>query len=100
MSLLAMIWNYIYNLLFDYSLKALNKPLHSRGFLLRSFHAIFFELGFMLVSIPAVMIFMGYTFLQAIALDIGFLIAVPIYTFIYNLMYDQVFPVPTTRNYS
>jgi len=93
LSLLAMLWNYLYNLGFDNALLALKRPLYPRDFGLRTLHAVLFEIGFMLVTIPAVMWWMDYSFWQALALDIAFLIMVPIYTLLYNWGYDQLFPV-------
>ena len=93
-SLLAMVWNYAYNLFFDKALIRLGKPLYPRSFRLRSIHATLFEAGLMTVTIPAVMALMGYSFWKALAMDVGFLIMVPIYTLIYNWGYDVLFPVP------
>jgi len=93
MSVLAMMWNYGYNVCFDKALKTMNRPLYPRGFKLRAIHAILFEVGFMSVSIPAVMLWLGYTFWQALALDVGFLIMVPIYAMAFNWAYDSLFPV-------
>lgn len=94
LSLVAMGWNYAYNLAFDKTLMHLGRPLYPRGFRLRVIHAALFEVGFMSVSIPAVMWWMNYALWQALALDLAFIVMVPIYTLIYNLGYDQVFPVP------
>ncbi len=95
LSLLAMVWNYAYNLAFDMSLIGLGRPLYPRGFQLRMIHAALFEVGFMAVTIPAVMRWMNYTFWQALALDATFIVMVPIYTLVYNWGYDLIFPVPT-----
>lgn len=91
-SFLAMTLNYVYNLLFDKVLLRLGKPLYPRAWRLRILHALLFEGGFILVSVPVVMASLKYTLWQALALDVGFLVAVPVYTFVYNLSYDWVFP--------
>lgn len=91
-SLVAMIWNYLYNYGFDKMLLALNYPLYPRTLLLRTTHALLFEGGLLFVTIPALMCLLNLSFLQALAVDIGFLILVPIYTLIYNWVYDIVFP--------
>ena len=93
MSLCAMGWNYFYNLGFDHLLVWLNRPLYKRGVVLRAFHALMFEVGLTTVSIPVTMIWLDYTLVQALLLDLGFLIAVPIYTMIFNFFYDYFFPV-------
>lgn len=94
-SLIAMSWNYIYNYGFDRALLALKRPLYPRGFFLRTAHALLFEGGLLFVTIPALMYFLKLTFWQALAVDVGFLILVPIYTLLYNWCYDLAFPVPT-----
>ncbi|MCG8636742.1 MAG: PACE efflux transporter, partial [Desulfobacterales bacterium] len=93
LSLAAMSWNYIYNLMFDHGLRYLGKQLYPRSFPLRIFHAVLFELGLLFVSIPAVMYFMDFSFLQALTLDLAFVILTPVFTVFYNYFYDMVFPV-------
>ena len=93
MSLCAMGWNYLYNLGFDHLLVWLDRPLYKRGVVLRAIHALMFEVGLTVVSIPVTMIWLNYTLIQALLLDLGFLIAVPIYTWIFNFFYDHFFPV-------
>lgn len=93
MSLCAMGWNYLYNLGFDHLLVWLDRPLYKRGMVLRAIHALMFEAGLTIVSIPVTMIWLNYTLVQALLLDIGFLIVVPIYTMIFNFFYDSLFPV-------
>ncbi len=88
----AMTLNYVYNLLFDKALLRLGRPLYPRGWRLRALHALLFEGGFIFVTVPVVMAWLGYTLWQALVLDVGFLVAVPVYTFVYNWLYDWVFP--------
>lgn len=95
LSLLAMGWNYVYNLAFDKALVRLGRPLYPRGLGLRTMHATLFEVGLTAVTVPLLMWWMDYSVWQALALDVGFLVTVPIYTLIYNWGYDLVFPVPT-----
>lgn len=91
-SLMAMGWNYAYNIMFDKILLYLKYPLYPRCFSIRVVHAICFKLGFMTLSIPVVMSLLRYSFLQALTLDFGFLIGIPLYTLLYNWTYDQIFP--------
>lgn len=94
MALMAMGWNYIYNYAFDNALVYLKHALYPRSFKLRCFHAVCFEIGFTLVSIPFTMIWMDFTFIRALTFDIAFTIAVLIYALIFNYAYDMIFPVP------
>ncbi|SDL30237.1 Uncharacterized membrane protein [Maridesulfovibrio ferrireducens] len=93
LSLIAMVINYIYNLAFDHSLKQLGKSVHKRSKRLRVLHSILFELVLFIFSVPIVMNFMGYTFMEAFILDIGFIIMVPVYAFFFNILYDNAFPI-------
>ncbi len=94
MSLIAMICNYGYNLLFDHALVWMGKPLYPRGIKLRLAHAVFFEIVLMGVSIPMVMWVLELNFIKALAFDLAFLMVVPVYTVFYNWSYDSVFPIP------
>lgn len=93
LSLIAMTVNYLYNLAFDHALLRLGKPVHERSARLRLLHAILFEFCLFAFSIPVVMHMLGYTFWEALLLDLGFIVLVPIYAFFFNLLYDRVFPV-------
>jgi uncharacterized membrane protein len=48
----------------------------------------------MLASIPFTMIWMRFTFTQALTMDIAFTMAALTYTLIFNYAYDMIFPVP------
>jgi len=61
MSLIAMGCNYVYNILFDHVLVWMGRPLYPRGIKLRLAHAVFFEVGLLLMSVPMVMWMMGLT---------------------------------------
>ncbi len=99
MGLLAMSINYIYNYAFDHALKHLGKPVYERSAALRGLHAVLFEVILFAISAPAIMYVLDYTFMQALLLDIGFMIAVPIYAFFFNIIYDRIFPIsaPSTE---
>lgn len=97
LSLIAMTVNYGYNLAFDHALKRLGKPIHQRSKRLRALHAILFELCLLFVSMPIIMHALGYSFTEALMLDIGFAISVPIYAFFFNLGYDRAFPITAPK---
>jgi uncharacterized membrane protein len=52
-----------------------------------------FEVGFMLASVPFTMVWMCFTFRQALTMDIVFTMAALTYTLIFNYAYDVIFPV-------
>jgi len=96
MSLIAMGWNYAYNILFDHALLRLGKPLYPRSFPLRMGHALLFELGLMFATIPVIMWWLNFSFVKALMFDLAFLVIVPIYAIIFNGLYDRIFPVGGT----
>jgi uncharacterized membrane protein len=48
----------------------------------------------MLASVPFTMVWMRFTFIQALTMDIVFTMAALTYTLIFNYAYDMIFPVP------
>ncbi|MCD6527257.1 MAG: PACE efflux transporter [Desulfuromonas sp.] len=92
LSLLAMTWNYVYNLGFDKTLRSLGRPLYPRGFRLRALHAVLFEGSLLFVSIPAMMWWLHLSLWQAVVMNLTFLLLVPVYTLGYNWLYDLFFP--------
>ncbi|MCG8565467.1 MAG: PACE efflux transporter [Desulfobacterales bacterium] len=93
-SLVAMAWNYVYNLLFDHTLIRMGRPLYPRGIKMRSLHAIVFELGLMFFTVPLVMVIMKFTFIQALLMDVGLVAGILVYTLAFNYAYDWIFPIP------
>ena len=96
LSILAMVWNYIFNLGFDKTLRFMGRSLYPRGFKLRMLHAFLFEAGMIIATIPAMMWWLQIGIWPALVLDIGFLLIIPIYTYGYNWLYDQLFPIQPT----
>lgn len=94
MSLIAMIGNYIYNIIFDHALIRMEKPLYPRGLMLRIIHAVFFEITLLFISVPMVMWVMEFGFLKALTFDLAFMLIIPLYTLLYNWVYDSLFPMP------
>ena len=97
MSLIAMGFNYVYNVLFDHALVRVGRPLYPRGINVRLCHAVFFEVGFMFVSVPMAMWMLKLTFIKALVLDVAFLVVIPAYTVLYNWFYDSMFPVGSSN---
>ncbi|MGL1933300.1 MAG: PACE efflux transporter [Desulfotalea sp.] len=92
-SLVAMCWNYSYNILFDKILLKMGKSLSQKSWQLRAVHAVLFEFGFAFITIPVVMLWYDYSLLQAIALDLAFFIIIPVYTFLFTWGYDLIVPI-------
>lgn len=87
LSVIAMVWNFVYNWLFD---RFFTQPRIERGFALRAFHALAFESGLLIFSLPLIAWALQINLWQAFILDIGLTVLVVIYTFIFNWLYDHV----------
>ena len=89
LSLFAMLWNYIYNIIFD-KLAGFNRI--ERGLATRIAHAIGFELGMVVITLPALAWYLDITWLAATILEAGFLVFILVYTLIFNWLYDRYQP--------
>ncbi|MBY5921584.1 PACE efflux transporter [Ferrimonas balearica] len=87
LSLAAVVWNYIYNLMFD---RVFGVNRLGRGWGLRVGHGMGFEAGLLAVTIPVLMWSLDLSFIDALILDIGFVVFFLIYAIIYNWGYDQL----------
>ncbi|ECD2574279.1 multidrug/biocide efflux PACE transporter [Salmonella enterica] len=81
----AMIWNIIYNALFDRLW-----PAHQvrRTAKVRALHALGFESGFIVIGVSIVARVLNVSLLQAFTLEIGFFLFFLPYTMLYNWAYD------------
>ncbi|WP_145535245.1 multidrug/biocide efflux PACE transporter [Yersinia thracica] len=87
LSSVAMLWNIIYNSLFDHfwPVSRVAKTLR-----VRAFHALGFESGFILIGLPIAAGVLGVSLLQAFILEIGFFLFFLPYTMFYNWVYDSL----------
>ena len=95
-SISATIWNYFYNVLFD------NAMLKIRGQVqktvpIRVLHAVLFEGGLLLLFLPMIAWYLDISLWQAFMMDITMATFYLIYAFVYNWIYDKVFPVPSRQ---
>ena len=89
LSLFAMVWNYVYNIVFD---KCVGNNRVARGMAIRMTHAIGFELGMVVITLPVLAWFLDITWLAATILEAGFLIFILFYTLLFNWLYDRYQP--------
>lgn len=81
----AMIWNVIYNAIFDRLW-----PAHrvARTAKVRALHAAGFESGFIVIGVSIAAGFLGISLTEAFLLEIGFILFFLPYTMLYNWVYD------------
>ncbi|MDW5416112.1 PACE efflux transporter [Iodobacter sp. CM08] len=95
-SIIATVWNYVYNLGFDHLLARWKKRVNKTP-VERVVHAIGFEGGLLLVSLPLVAWWLKVGLWDAFIMDLGFAAFYLVYAFIYNWVYDKVFPLPVWK---
>jgi uncharacterized membrane protein len=84
---IAMLWNLVYNALFD---RAQNRMGFTRTLFVRLLHAVGFELGLLVVSVPLAAAWLGIGLWPAFLLDLGFVLFFLPYTVVFNAAYDAL----------
>jgi len=93
-ALIAAIWNGSYNTCFDIIDGRLSgRTADRRPRRLRVLHAIGFETGMLLITLPVLMWWTGMGWLEALIADIALALAYTVYAFAFNLGYDRMFPI-------
>lgn len=86
LSLLAMVWNLLFNMGFDHFFP----PGVPRAAGIRILHAAGFEGGFVLFAVPVTAGMLAISLTEALLLDIGFLLFYLPYTYLFNLGWDKL----------
>ncbi|MDQ9556768.1 PACE efflux transporter, partial [Serratia marcescens] len=84
---IAMVWNMVYNTVFD-RLWPVSRVV--RNLKVRVLHAVGFEAGFILIGVPIAAWMLNISVLQAFMLEIGFFLFFLPYTMAYNWLYDTL----------
>ena len=87
LSLMAMLWNYVYNLLFD---RLFGTDRVNRNLLLRVAHGVVFELVLVVVTIPVIMWALELGFIAALLLDLGMITFFLLFAIAFNWSYDII----------
>jgi uncharacterized membrane protein len=87
MAVISVIWNMIFNHYFE---KIEHKHQWKRTIPVRILHAVGFEGGLMLVTIPIIAYMMKMSFIDALILDFGLTMCILVYTFIFQWCYDLI----------
>ena len=88
----AVVWNFIYNTLCE-SWEA-RSQIKVRTLKIRSIHAVGFEGGLFLFCLPVYMLWYGVGIWQALVMEAALLLFFLVYTFVFTLLFDQVFTLP------
>lgn len=90
-SIVAMFWNLVYNYLFDLIENRLGGDRLKRGVILRVSHALLFELGLLVITLPFIAYWLNMGIIQALLIDISFVLFYVVYAFFYNYIFDKVY---------
>lgn len=94
LALIAAIWNGCYNTGFDWVEGRLTgRTADRRPFRLRCLHALGFETGLLMLTLPVIMWWTGMGWLEALIADIGLAITYTAYALLFNMGYDRIFPI-------
>lgn len=96
-SIIATVWNYFYNILFDNALLKIRGQVQ-KTVPIRVLHAVLFEGGLLLLFLPMIAWYLDISLWQAFMMDITMATFYLIYAFVYNWIYDKVFPVPSRQS--
>lgn len=91
-SLIAVTWNYTYNLMFE-KWEARRKAT-DRSLMVRMGHAFGFEFGLFVIIIPIYMAWYAVGFWRAFQMEAVLLLFFLIYTFVFTYIFDTIFALP------
>ena len=92
-------WNYLYNLGFDHALRRLRGTVR-KTVPIRVLHAVTFEIGLLFVLMPFIAWYLSISLMEAFLIDVSFALFYLIYAFVFNWIYDVLFPVSEPANAS
>lgn len=90
-SLAAVIWNFIYNSLFERW--ELSRNIQTRSLGLRVCHAAGFEGGLVIILIPLFMWWYQVGPLEALKMEVALLVFFLVFTFVFTWIFDRVVPI-------
>ncbi|WP_204374541.1 PACE efflux transporter [Leucobacter musarum] len=93
-STVATLWNYLWNTVFEAFERRTGAT--GRGVRARAMHAIGYEGGVLLVTIPLVAALLGIGLFEALAIEGGLLVFFLAFTVVYTWAFDRVFGLPQT----
>lgn len=93
-SLIALVWNLVYNTAFEYWEARQARKGRSLG--RRVAHAVGFEFGLVVMLVPLFAYLLGLSLWEAFVYDLGLMLFFMVYTFLFNLAFDHVFGLPVS----
>jgi uncharacterized membrane protein len=98
LALVAALWNGGFNTAYDWiDGRLTGRSADRRPFAQRCLHAVLFEGGLLMLTLPVLMLWTGLEWWPALLADVGVALAYTVYAFVFNLGYDRLFPISGVR---
>lgn len=91
---IALCWSYAFNSLFE-AWEA-RQAVKGRSRRRRLVHAVLFEGGFVLISVPVLAWWLQVGLVEAVAYEAGLVILFMVYTYLFTWAFDRVFGLPAS----
>lgn len=89
---IATLWNFVFNVGFDRAMLRLRGSIE-KTMAIRVAHTVLFEAGLVVMLIPLIAWTLGIGLWEALLMDIAIVIFYLVYGFLFNIVYDRMFPV-------
>ena len=89
-SLIALVWNYIFNTIFEWCERKFR--ITTRTVFIRTLHALGFQSGFIFIVIPLLMVWYKISLYEAFVMEAALLVFFLFYTFVFTLIFDKLVP--------
>jgi len=90
---IATLWNFVFNMGFDRAMLRLRGSVQ-KTMAIRVAHTFLFEAGLVVMLIPMIAWYLGIGLWAALLMDLAIVTFYLVYGFLFNIVYDWVFPVP------
>ncbi|HVL76879.1 MAG TPA: PACE efflux transporter [Noviherbaspirillum sp.] len=93
-SLIAALWNFVFNMLFE--AWESRQARRGRSLLRRLVHAVAFEAVLFAMFVPLIAWWLDVTLLHALAMNTGLAVFFLVYTFVFAWCFDRIFGLPAS----
>lgn len=90
---IATLWNFVFNMGFDRAMLRLRGSVQ-KTMAIRVAHTFLFEAGLVVMLIPMIAWYLGIGLWAALLMDLAIVAFYLVYGFLFNIVYDWMFPVP------
>jgi len=90
-AIIAMVWTYAYHLAFDSIIQRMTGGTQ-KSIPIRVLQAVLFETGLLAMLTPLMAWYLGISLFHAFLMDVAFALVYVVYAFVFNWVYDRLFP--------